>query len=62
MTDKEIWKEGIIAGSLVTGVGVVAGLSEGSITAASIGGLFLFSASGFGLIAKKLREIEEKVD
>lgn len=61
MTDKEIWIEGMTAGALVTGIGVVAGTSEGNFNAAALGGLFLSSMSAFGLIAKKLQEIEQEV-
>ena len=62
MTDREIWKEGLTAGSLMAGVGVVAGIYEGDMAAVAIGGLTLASLSGMGLLGKKLREIEEMIN
>jgi len=62
MSDKQIWKEGITAGSIVTAVAVAAGIyTEHALIAAAIGGAFLATMSAFGLTAKKLREIEKEV-
>lgn len=64
MDAKEVYKEGLAVGSIVTGVCIMAGLATSDILAlfGALAGLGVLNISISGLIAVKLAEISEELE
>jgi len=63
MDSKQIWKEGMTTGSIVTAITVGAGLyTQNALTSAAIGGTFLSIMSGLAILSEKIRELEKAME